>query len=319
MGFRFRKSITLIPGVRLNMGKKGTSLSIGGHGLTKTFHSDGKVTTTVSVPGTGISYVDVQKPKKTPTPTNHTQKSSKKTLPQSPAASNPTSTSKPSLSTKASALNLVSNASSSPTAAKPANTPHLPDADFLRCIHKTSDDTIEWNEIALNPGPPESFYDRNLWNFLHSVAGLILAGDIDAYLDVIGRMEPVDDLLAYGNQFMFGTDNPKRMHVEFILNCTILDDAAATMPKEAYNDLVQDYVCSVCIRIARDTFALLPIEKVFVHAVVNNETVVSVVFERQQFMSVKFAYADPSQLLQSFPHRMSFSKKKGLSPVVRII
>jgi len=55
MAFRFRKSIKLAPGIRLNIGKKGGSLSIGGNGATLNIGKKG-AKTTVGIPGTGISY-----------------------------------------------------------------------------------------------------------------------------------------------------------------------------------------------------------------------------------------------------------------------
>jgi len=55
MGFRFRQSFKIIPGVRINLGKKGTSISLGGKGFT-TNVSDKGVRNTVSIPGTGVSY-----------------------------------------------------------------------------------------------------------------------------------------------------------------------------------------------------------------------------------------------------------------------
>jgi uncharacterized protein DUF4236 len=56
MGFRFRKSIKVLPGIRLNVGRKGiNSLSIGGRGATTNIGKHG-AHTTYSIPGTGISY-----------------------------------------------------------------------------------------------------------------------------------------------------------------------------------------------------------------------------------------------------------------------
>ena len=55
MGFRYRKSVRLIPGVRLNLSKSGTSVSVGGRGLTTNFSKRGR-RTTISLPGTGLSY-----------------------------------------------------------------------------------------------------------------------------------------------------------------------------------------------------------------------------------------------------------------------
>lgn len=56
MGFRFRKSKNLGP-FRVTVSKSGVSTSFGGKGARITKTASGKVRTTLSVPGTGISYV----------------------------------------------------------------------------------------------------------------------------------------------------------------------------------------------------------------------------------------------------------------------
>lgn len=61
MGFKFRKSIKLLPGVKLNLGKKGiSSVSIGKRGATVNINKNG-VQTTLGIPGTGISYKSKRK------------------------------------------------------------------------------------------------------------------------------------------------------------------------------------------------------------------------------------------------------------------
>lgn len=56
MGFRFRKIISVIPGVKVNLSKSGVSTSLGGHGATVNVGTSGKRTLTLGVPGTGMSY-----------------------------------------------------------------------------------------------------------------------------------------------------------------------------------------------------------------------------------------------------------------------
>ena len=56
MGFRFRKIISVVPGVKVNLSKSGASTSIGGHGATVNVGTSGKRTVTLGVPGTGMSY-----------------------------------------------------------------------------------------------------------------------------------------------------------------------------------------------------------------------------------------------------------------------
>jgi Protein of unknown function (DUF4236) len=55
MGFRFRKSVKLMPGVRYNFSTRGGSLSLGRAGAMINLSSRG-VRTTVGLPGTGLSY-----------------------------------------------------------------------------------------------------------------------------------------------------------------------------------------------------------------------------------------------------------------------
>lgn len=56
MGIRFRKSIKLAPGVRLNISKSGVSTSLGVPGATVNVKPGRKARATVGLPGTGISY-----------------------------------------------------------------------------------------------------------------------------------------------------------------------------------------------------------------------------------------------------------------------
>ena len=54
MGFKFRKSLKLGKLLRLNVTKKGKSITLGGKKLKVTLNDKKKVT--ASIPGTGISY-----------------------------------------------------------------------------------------------------------------------------------------------------------------------------------------------------------------------------------------------------------------------
>jgi hypothetical protein len=57
MGFRFRRSVKVLPGLRLNLSKSGVSASIGRRGATINIGEKG-AKATVGIPGTGISYTE---------------------------------------------------------------------------------------------------------------------------------------------------------------------------------------------------------------------------------------------------------------------
>ena len=56
MGFKFRKSIKVAPGVKLNLGKKSAGISFGGKKGGISFNSKSGARLRTSIPGTGISY-----------------------------------------------------------------------------------------------------------------------------------------------------------------------------------------------------------------------------------------------------------------------
>lgn len=56
MGLRFRKSIKIAPGLKINLNKNSISATVGTKGAHYTVNSKGKRTASVGIPGTGISY-----------------------------------------------------------------------------------------------------------------------------------------------------------------------------------------------------------------------------------------------------------------------
>ncbi len=56
MGFRFKKSFKIAPGVKLNLNKKSAGITLGGKGAHYTVNTKGKKTSSVGIPGTGLYY-----------------------------------------------------------------------------------------------------------------------------------------------------------------------------------------------------------------------------------------------------------------------
>ena len=70
MGFRFRRSFTIFPGVKINLGKEGiSSVSVGKRGAHITVGKNG-TRETIGLPGSGLSFTNYQKhqPQKNPAP-----------------------------------------------------------------------------------------------------------------------------------------------------------------------------------------------------------------------------------------------------------
>lgn len=78
MGWKYRKSIKVLPGVRLNLNRKSRSITVGGKGRRTTISSTGRVTRSVGIPGTGLYHTStLRKPGKQKTDKEPVEYSSK--------------------------------------------------------------------------------------------------------------------------------------------------------------------------------------------------------------------------------------------------
>lgn len=290
MGLRFRKSVSLFPGVRLNFSKSGMSVSSGVPGFRKTINTKGQVTTTVGIPGTGLYYVDTKK-----TGSNQSSRSRN-------TQTQPIITQQQSTTAYAPLPEAQTSYDRAPVNDTPPKTTKQVEASTLKSIHKTADDTIDWTEILVSPTAPDDSYNQQMWDYYYSVAPDVLSGDIDTYLQLIYEVNPLDDLLEYGTNFEFGTDDSNVMEVEYTVNTDVLSHARQTMGRQEYNDLLQDFVCSLSIRIARDLFALLPINHAIIHTVMDKQTIMTVDFDRHNLSKVKFGFIDPSDTVKRFQY-----------------
>lgn len=59
MGFRFRRSFKIAPGLKVNLNKNSVGITASTRGAHCTVNSKGKRTTSIGIPGTGISYTSV--------------------------------------------------------------------------------------------------------------------------------------------------------------------------------------------------------------------------------------------------------------------
>lgn len=302
MGLRFRKTISLFPGVRLNLSKSGVGVSAGVPGLRGSINSSGRVTGTVGIPGTGVSYVKTKK-----------IFGNKKTDKKADAKSKSSTAKKSSKSVEETESKSAKTAAKSSKTAK--NSSVQVDANTLKSIHGVSDAALDWKAIAASPVAPDESYDQRAWSYYYSLAADVLKGDIDTYLKLIYEVNPLDDLLDYGENFEFGTDSGDRIEVEFVINEAALTSASESLSRRDYLLLLQDFICSVSLRVAGDMFALLPVDHVLVHTVLEGDTVFSVDFDRTNYSKLNFSFIDPSNTATKFRNNLSFDEKKGFSPV----
>lgn len=76
MKARFRKTIRITKGIKINLNKNSTSITLGSGRRKTTFNSNGNVTRSVSFPNTGVYYTETTKGKNVQNRNNGTKKPS---------------------------------------------------------------------------------------------------------------------------------------------------------------------------------------------------------------------------------------------------
>ncbi|WP_136606656.1 hypothetical protein [Paenibacillus dokdonensis] len=177
---------------------------------------------------------------------------------------------------------------------------------------------------------------KNLTDFAHS----ILEGNRTAYLRVLEEMAPLEDLLTLGSGLEFNVLNAAAVEVEMDVNSgqmipveskQLTEEGiltASPLNIEEQHEMERKYVCGSVLRIARELFAVLPLDTVLVHArdtkVVRDTgqeeyvTVLSVEFERGMLSNVDMEQEACPQLLEQFRHHIKYDSSTGFGPVEQL-
>lgn len=168
------------------------------------------------------------------------------------------------------------------------------------------------------------------WRKMTALAQRILAGDTTAYRDAMEEFSPLAELAELGSAIDF------TMHTATTIECVLAMKGTHVIPAESktltatgklsvkavprqqFHEIYQDYLCGGILRVARESFALLPIERILVTALAplegnTDQPVLSVVIHRADLSGIDFETADASDTVERFLHRGDFkaSRKSG--------
>ena len=177
--------------------------------------------------------------------------------------------------------------------------------------------------------------DRAEQDKMKDLAFRILAQEHKAYLEALVGFSPLGELSDLGSQLHFTVHSAQLIECEIKVNST---QAVPTevktltssgklsvkpMPKARFHEIYQDYVCSCMLRVAREVFAILPVETLLVTASADLEDsrtghtveqpVLSAAMPRTTIARLDFERLDPSDALDNFQHRGDFkaTRKSG--------
>jgi len=155
------------------------------------------------------------------------------------------------------------------------------------------------------------------WEATREFAGRILAGSVEAYLDAIRQTDPFSDISELGSSVKF------RAESSHLVEATLHVNSEQVIPSEVKSLLKSGKLSAKPV--ARELFALLPIEMVIVNAMgnlLNTQTgymeekpILSVAIPRKTAEGLNFRMLDPSDSMSNFVHRMAFRKTKGFRAI----
>lgn len=170
---------------------------------------------------------------------------------------------------------------------------------------------------------------------IHELARRVLRGESRAYTEAVARFSALGEMANLGSSIHLTVHNAQFVKCDLNVNgreivppnTKSLSAAGKVvvkaMPKAQFHELYQDYVCSCVLRVARELFALLPIELVLITATVDGidmQTghpaklpVLSLAAPRSVIETLRFGKLDPSDSLVNFQHRgeVMASRKSG--------
>lgn len=178
------------------------------------------------------------------------------------------------------------------------------------------------------------------WEETVKIAEKILSGDSTTYLYVLKELAPFSDISELGSSLSFHIRNSQLMEVDLSVHSDAVIPqevksltqagklSIKKMSKGQYYELYQDYVCGCILRVAREIFAILPLEKVIVNAmgeVLNKSTghleekiILSVLIPRDTINRLNFNSIDCSDAMSNFIHNMNFKKNQGFEVVEKL-
>lgn len=178
------------------------------------------------------------------------------------------------------------------------------------------------------------------WEYLQKLAEGLENKNPESYRDALQYFNPFSDIGELGTKIEFSISDDTQVDVDVhingedvIPNYELKQTARGklskkNMAKSKYYELYQDHICSSIIRVSRELFAYLPLDKARVNAigqVLNSSTghleerpILSVIMVPETIKSLNMNTIDPSDSMANFVNNMKFSKTKGFAPVDKV-
>jgi hypothetical protein len=192
--------------------------------------------------------------------------------------------------------------------------------------------------IAQTMAADQDKYDKALkeyegqleeWKALQRIAAGVVASELAAFKEAFEELNPFREIKELG-QGAIQLQPGAKEHVPREIKSLLKSGAVSTKPESdtVINQTYQTHVYSCVLRVARELFAVLPFQLVFVHgltALLNPQTgqketraIISALIPRSTVQTLNFESLDPVDCMRNFVHEMAFSKSRGFSSITPI-
>jgi len=199
----------------------------------------------------------------------------------------------------------------------------------------TIEQAKQQDECEYQKAQQEYTVEQAEWEKMSSLARRILRYESDAYIEAIKELSPFTEMANIGSSLHFTVYNSRLIEVALSTNGrqaipTEVKTFTASgkvsvrpMPKARFIEIYQDYICGCVLRVARELFALLPIETLLISASAEaldtstghmvERPFLSVAIPRVTLNMLNFELLDPSDTVMSMTHRgdLKASRKTG--------
>jgi len=178
--------------------------------------------------------------------------------------------------------------------------------------------------------------EKSVQEKLKGLAFRIIAQEHKALIEALVEFSPLREISDLGSSLYFTVHSATLIECEIKVNSTQTIPAEfktltssgklsiKPMPKGRFHEIYQDYVCGCMLRVAREVFAMLPVETLLVTALADlldsrtghtaEQPVLSAAMPRTVIARLNFEHLDSSEALENFRHRGDFkaSRKSGV-------
>ena len=199
------------------------------------------------------------------------------------------------------------------------------------------ENAIKADELQYHNAEKQYIEDLEDWKTIQKIAKGILAEDSIAYINALEFFNPFTNISELGSKTNCSFNNGFMTINIFVNSSDVIPDYILSytstgklsnkkMPISKFNELYQDYICSCAIRVAREAFALLPINYTHVNAIADMldssngriypQPILSCKFVAENMKRLNYESIDCSDAMRNFTHVMNFSKLNGFTPII---